>query len=284
MKHSGIRFDLTVIIGIIVSWACVILCLVLEGNRLSAFVSLSSFLLVIGGSIGATMVGFKVQELRAISTAIVDVVRPPRIDFDSVVAEMRELAVQARREGVLSLEERINQQQDEFIKAGLQLVVDGADSEVVRKILETKAVVMEARKRIGEKFFEAMGGYAPTLGIIGTVLGLVKTLGNLSEPEKLGEGIAAAFVATLYGIASANLIFLPLAAKIRANNAQEDLYYEMVQEGILSIHAGDNPVMLEEKLKAFIEEKLPEKEEKTERKKTEEREVQAVSEENAAVA
>jgi chemotaxis protein MotA len=197
---------------------------------------------------------------------------------------MRELAVQARREGVLSLEERINQSHDEFIKAGLQLVVDGADSEVVRKILETKAIVMEARKRIGEKFFEAMGGYAPTMGIIGTVLGLVKVLGNLSEPEKLGEGIAAAFVATLYGIASANLIFLPLAAKIRANNAQEDLYYEMVQEGILSIHAGDNPVILEEKLKAFTEEKVPEKTEKPEKKKPEESEAQVVSEESTVIA
>jgi chemotaxis protein MotA len=278
MKKKGLKFDITVIAGIAVAWACVILCLVLEGNRLSAFVSLSSFLLVIGGSMGATMVGFKWQELLSISKSIVEVIRPPRIDFDAIVAEMRELAVQARREGVLSLEERINHQGDEFIKLGLQLVVDGADSEVVQKILETKALVMESSKKIGEKFFEAMGGYAPTLGIIGTVLGLVKVLGNLSEPEKLGEGIAAAFVATLYGISTANLIFLPLAARIRANNAQENLYYEMVQEGVLSIHAGDNPVMLEEKLKAFIEEKMPEK---AARVRPVESEVQPVGEEGA---
>ena len=258
MNKKIMKYDLTVVIGIIIGWSCVILCLVLEGNKLSAFLSLSSFLLVFGGSLGATIVGIKLNELLSIWRVVIDVFMPPKLDFEEAITEMRDLAVQARRGGVLSLEERINLQRDDFIKTGLQLVVDGADSEVVQKILDTKAVLMETRNKTGEKFFEAMGGYAPTLGIIGTVLGLVKVLGNLSEPEKLGEGIAQAFVATLYGISTANLLFLPLAVKIKANAYRESLYYEMIQEGILSIHAGDNPVMLEEKLRAFVMDNLPE--------------------------
>jgi len=246
--------DITVIIGLVVAWTCVILCLILEGNRLSAFLSLSSFLLVFGGSFGATIIAFKVKELSSVVQSIKDVLKPPSYDFAEKIEEMKGLAAQARRGGVLSLQDNIANQSDDFIKTGLQLVVDGADSECVLKILETRSALRENQRKIGEKFFDAMGGYAPTLGIIGTVLGLVKVLGSLSEPEKLGEGIAAAFVATLYGIASANLIFLPLAAKIKANTKKESLYYEMIQEGILSVHAGENPIMLEEKLKAFIAE------------------------------
>ncbi len=228
------------------------LCLILEGNKLSAFLSLPSFLLVIGGSFGATMVAFKVNELTSVIQSVRDVLRPPHPDFVEKIAELKGFAVQARRGGVLSLEDNISKQSDEFIRTGLQLVIDGADSEIVQKILETRSVLRESQRKIGERFFDAMGGYAPTLGIIGTVLGLVKVLGSLSEPEKLGEGIAAAFVATLYGIVSANLIFLPLAARIKANIKKESLYYEMIQEGILSVHAGENPIMLEEKLKAFV--------------------------------
>lgn len=244
--------DITVIVGIVVAWTCVILCLILEGNKLSAFISLSSFLLVIGGSFGATIIAFKATELNLVIESLKDVLKPHHYDFTEKIAELKGLATQARRGGVLSLEDNIAKQDDEFIKTGIQLVIDGADSELIQKVLETRSVLRESRRKIGEKFFDAMGGYAPTLGIIGTVLGLVKTLGNLSEPEKLGEGIAAAFVATLYGIASANLIFLPLAAKIKANTKKESLYYEMIQEGILSVHAGENPIMLEEKLKAFV--------------------------------
>jgi chemotaxis protein MotA len=260
MKKWNSDVDITVILGIIGAWSCVVICLILEGNKLSAFLSLSAFILVIGGSLGATMVGFKPQDIFRITGAIMNVIRPKRRSFDALIEEMRELAVQARRGGVLSLERNITQLDDEFIKTGLQLVVDGADSEMIQKILETKAVIMAREKRAGDRFFETMGGYTPTLGIIGTVLGLVKVLGHLSEPEKLGEGIAEAFVATLYGISSANLIFLPLAAKIKANASIETIYYEMVQEGILSIHAGDNPIMLVEKLNAYRAERMPSKE------------------------
>lgn len=248
--------DITVIVGIVVAWTCVILCLILEGNKLSAFISLSSFLLVIGGSFGATIIAFKVKELNLVIQSVKDVMKPPHYDFTEKIEELKGFAMQARRGGVLSLEENISKQDDEFIRTGLQLVIDGADSELIQKVLETRSVLRENQRKIGEKFFDAMGGYAPTLGIIGTVLGLVKTLGNLSEPEKLGEGIAAAFVATLYGIASANLFFLPLAAKIKANTKKESIYYEMIQEGILSVHAGENPIMLEEKLKAFVVEHI----------------------------
>lgn len=234
------------------SWACVIIALILEGSNPASFISIGAFLLVVGGSTGATMIGFHMKDLLTIPKAAINTIKPVKVDYNVIIAQMKELAVQARRGGVLSLEEHIATQKDDYVKAGLQLVVDGADSEIIEKILETKASIAEHKLMVTAKFFDGMGGYCPTLGIIGTVLGLVKVLGNLTEPEKLGEGIAAAFVATLYGIGFANLIFLPLANKVKANVEAETLYFEMVQEAILSIHAGDNPIMLEEKLKAFL--------------------------------
>jgi chemotaxis protein MotA len=208
--------DLTVIIGIVLGWACVIICLFLEGNRLSAFLSVSAFILVIGGSLGATLVGFKFSDIPVIVKAFIAAVFPRRIDYAGSIATLKDLATQARRSGVLSLEDHIASQKDEFLKAGLQLAVDGADSEVIRKILETKASIIEEKKLTGSFFFEKMGGFTPTLGIVGTVLGLVKVLEHLTEPEKLGAGIAEAFVATLYGIASANLFFCPLRQRLGA--------------------------------------------------------------------
>jgi chemotaxis protein MotA len=165
-------------------------------------------------------------------------------------------AEKARREGLLALEDELASVDNAFVKKGMQLVIDGTDAELVRSILETELNFIQERHHKGAAILEAAGGYAPTMGIIGTVMGLVNVLGNLSNAESLGPAIATAFIATLYGIGLANLMFLPLAGKLKNRSANEVLVYEVALEGILSVQSGDNPRIVEEKLKAFLAPKL----------------------------
>jgi chemotaxis protein MotA len=170
----------------------------------------------------------------------------------SVIATLVGFATKARREGLLGLEDEIANVNDSFLKKGIQLVVDGTDIELVRSILETDLAFLETRHKLGEGFWGTMGGYAPTIGIIGTVMGLVNALSQLENASKVAGAIAVAFIATFYGIGFANLIFLPISFKLKAKSAEEVLIREVMIEGILSISAGDNPRIVEEKLKAFL--------------------------------
>jgi len=161
-------------------------------------------------------------------------------------------AERARREGLLSLEDQSKDIDDDFLKKGIQLAIDGTDPELVREIMQTGIAFLGTRHHHGANLFATMGGFAPTLGVIGTVAGLVHMLANLSDPGSMGPSIAAAFIATLYGVSSANLLFLPLANKLKHVSSEEVLVREIMTEGILSIQAGDNPRIVEEKLKAFL--------------------------------
>jgi chemotaxis protein MotA len=162
------------------------------------------------------------------------------------------LADKARRDGLLALEDDLAEVEDDFTRKGVQLVVDGTDSDLVRAILLSEIDGMAARHKANAHVFATAGGFAPTLGIIGTVLSLVHVLENLSSPATLGHSIAGAFIATLYGVGSANLVFLPVANKLKELAAEELVYREMQLEAILSIQAGDNPRMLGEKLETFL--------------------------------
>jgi chemotaxis protein MotA len=162
----------------------------------------------------------------------------------------------ARKDGILALERQSRRVDNKFLKMGMRLVVDGTPSEMVREILETEIVSLQERHKVGEQMFSTMGGYAPTLGIIGTVIGLIHMLNSLNEPAKMGPAIASAFIATLYGVALANLVFLPIGAKLKARTTEEIIAYDMMLEGILSIQAGDNPRMVEQKMLAFLPPKL----------------------------
>lgn len=225
---------------------------IIEGGHLSSLVSFPAFLIVFGGTIGATMIGFTVEELKAIPTLF-------RIGFagteyysTDMIKTLVRFAEKARREGLLALEDELVNADSQFLKKGMQLVIDGTDAELVRSILETELNFIQERHHKGAAIFEAAGGFAPTMGIIGTVMGLVHVLGNLNDADTLGPAIATAFIATLYGVASANILFLPLAAKLKNRSATEILVYEVALEGILSVQSGDNPRIVEEKLKAFL--------------------------------
>jgi len=229
---------------------------IIEGGHLSGLVSLPAFIIVFGGTIGATMVGFTIEELKATPTLF-------RIGFTGkdyhsmdMIQTLVRFAEKARREGLLALEDELANVDSQFLKKGMQLVIDGTDAELVRSILETELNFMQERHHKGAAIFEAAGGFAPTMGIIGTVMGLVNVLGNLNDADSLGPAIATAFIATLYGVASANVVFLPLAAKLKNRSSNEILVYEVALEGILSVQSGDNPRIVEEKLKAFLAPKL----------------------------
>jgi chemotaxis protein MotA len=170
----------------------------------------------------------------------------------NVVTTLVGYAGKARREGLLGLEEDITTIEDPFLKKGLQLVVDGTDGEMIREILETDTAYMQARHKVGSDMMTAAGGFAPTLGIIGAVAGLIHALGTVSDPSKLTGAIAVAFTATFYGIGFANLIFLPLGGKLQMRSKQEAFTRELTLVGVLSISAGDNPRIVEDKMKAFM--------------------------------
>jgi chemotaxis protein MotA len=249
------RIDLGIPIGLAIGLAGIVGSVMVEGGRLGAFFNLSAFLIIGGGTLGAAMV----------STTLGDVLRLPRLmhkalwgwvgaDAPSLIGTLVAAAHQARRNGVLALEPLGDDPaMDPFLARGFRLLVDGADEEAVRKILTAEILAMRRRHHRGIELLETMGGYAPTMGIIGTVLGLVHVLAQLGEggTEKLGEGIAIAFLATLYGIFSANVFCLPLAANLRGKSEEEAFRREMMLEGLLGIQAGHNPHLLAVRLEAF---------------------------------
>jgi chemotaxis protein MotA len=225
------------------------------------FARYEAFLLVFGGTIGATMVSFPMRVfLRGLSEGLRTAFVEPVYHERDVIATLVSFAEKARREGLLALENEAAALEDDFMRKGIQLVIDGRDTDIIRKILETEVLFVQERNAKAEAVFMTMGGYSPTLGIIGTVLGLIamlKQLGSLggsgNVAGQLGIATAQAFVATFFGIALANLFWLPLASKIKERAGQQLLMREIMIEGILSIQAGDNPRLLEEKLHAFLD-------------------------------
>lgn len=244
--------DLTTILGLVIGIGALLLSVILEGGHIASLFSVPAFVMIAGGTIGATAIGFTVEELKTVPTLMRIAFKDEKHDVSSLIATLVSFAEKARREGLLALEEDLNGIEDKFLKKGMQLVIDGTDAELVRSIMETELAFIQERHHKGASIFDAAGGYAPTMGIIGTVMGLVHVLGNLSDTESLGPAIATAFLATLYGIFSANILFLPIAGKLKNRSAHQVLVYEVTLEGILSVQAGDNPRIVEEKLEAFL--------------------------------
>lgn len=179
-------------------------------------------------------------------------IRPPGNDGEALIAEIVDWSNIARKQGLLGLEPLVNQQDDPFLKKGLQMLVDGVEPEAIRHMMEIDLNGQEHQDLAAAKVFEAMGIYAPTLGIIGAVFGLIAVMKNLADPSKLGHGIAAAFTATIYGIASANLFFLPIASKLKSVIGGRSREQEMIIEGLIAIAQGENPRNIEAKLAGFL--------------------------------
>ncbi|NLI94153.1 MAG: flagellar motor protein [Peptococcaceae bacterium] len=244
--------DITTILGIVLGFLGIIVGFILEGGHLSSLVALSPVLIVIVGTLGATVVGIPLDELKKLPQWIRIAFMNQSFGVEKAYFTLVRFAEKARQEGLLSLEQELETVEDKFTKQGMQLVIDGTDPEVTKNILESNIAVLENRHKIGISFFEAAGGYSPTLGIIGTVMGLVHVLGNLTDPDSLSSSIAAAFIATLYGVCLANLVYLPIATKLKIKNQMEVQTMEMILDGIISIQSGENPAILKEKLRTHL--------------------------------
>jgi len=244
--------DFATIIGFVLAIVAICGTVILEGGKLLSLINLPASVIVFVGTVAAIMVSFPMNRVAAIPALTRKAMTQENYNMEEMVSSLVMFAEKARREGLLALENDIQSSDNEFLKKGLQLIVDGTDPDLIRSILETELVFMEKELEERAAVFDSAGGYAPTLGIMGTVMGLVNVLNNLSEPSELGHSIATAFIATLYGVGSANLFWLPVGTKLKIKAKEEVLLYEMILEGILSIQAGNNPRILEEKLKSFI--------------------------------
>jgi chemotaxis protein MotA len=240
------------IIGIVVGCLGIAMGATMEGSQIAAVINPSAILIVLGGTLGATITGTSFDSIKAIPKLYKKAFSPDVLDLNGRVAELVGYAEQARRDGLLALDEQLAGIEDPYTKKGLQLVVDGTDPELVADVLEAENAAMRKRHAACTQPFEKAGGYAPTMGIIGTVFGLVHVLSNLSQPATLGPSISSAFIATLLGISSANLFYLPIAARLKQLSAEELHFREMTLEGVLAIQAGDNPRVVQEKLVAYV--------------------------------
>lgn len=246
------KFDVISIIGILLSLAAIIGGQFLEGGHIGSLVQTTAFIVVVGGTFGACMLQYSLPVFLQGLRMLTWVVMPPQVRQEEVIEDVINWGQIARRGGLLSLEPVMLEIEDAFVRKGLQLLVDGAEPEVLRETMEVEMNTYEDFQRLSARVWESAGGYAPTIGILGAVMGLIHVMENLSDPSKLGGGIAVAFVATIYGVGSANLFFLPIANKLKAIIAREMVQREMVVEGLVSIANGENPRIIENKLRGYI--------------------------------
>jgi len=244
--------DISTIVGLIVGFGALIIGFVLEGGHLGALFLLAPAIIVFGGTFGAVIASFPLKDIKNIPVWLKIAFTEKSYGALEAYETLVRFAEKARREGLLSLEQELENVEDKFTRQGMQLVIDGTDPDITRQILESNIAVMEKRHKIGISVFESAGGYSPTLGILGTVMGLVHVLGNITDPESLSKSIASAFLATLYGVCFANLLYLPIASKLKQRDKMEVASMEMIMDGILSIQAGENPSILKEKLKTHL--------------------------------
>ncbi|MDD1965721.1 flagellar motor protein [Pseudomonas sp. NPDC090203] len=245
--------DVLTLIGIILAFIAIIGGNFLEGGHLGALLNGPAALIVLGGTLAACLLQTPMSAFKRAIQIFVWILFPPRIDLQGGIDRVVNWSLTARKEGLLGLETVADTEPDAYSRKGLQLLVDGVEPETIRSILEVDFLTQESRDIQAAKVFESMGGYAPTIGIIGAVMGLIHVMGNLADPNQLGSGIAVAFVATIYGVASANLILLPVANKLKAVAVRQSRYREMLLEGLLSIAEGENPRSIELKLQGFME-------------------------------
>jgi chemotaxis protein MotA len=244
--------DIASVGGIVVAIGMILLGQALEGGHVGSILQLTAALIVFGGTIGAVLVAFPKKDFMTGMKLLKVAFGDQKADLAGLSRQLVEYASVARRDGVLALEGKLGEVQDPFLRRALQFVVDGVDATVTRDTLESAIELEFEEQTVGAKVWESAGGFAPTVGILGAVLGLIHVMENLNDPSKLGGGIATAFVATVYGVGAANLFFLPFANKIKRKLGLEKERKTLIAEGVLSIQEGINPRVLEEKLRAYV--------------------------------
>lgn len=243
--------DLATIVGIFLGSALVGLAVVLGGSP-GAYIDPPSIMIVIGGATAATLTAYPLVRFLQLPKVILKTLFAKPGDALTLVQQLVELAEVARRDGILALEASVETADDEFLVRGIQMAVDGSDPEVIESIMETELENLMDRHEAGKGLLDAFGRYAPAFGMIGTLIGLVAMLQNMDDPSKIGAGMAAALLTTLYGALMANLVFLPLADKLAQRSSEEILLRTIVIQGVMSIQAGDNPRNVQSKLMTFV--------------------------------
>lgn len=244
--------DLLSLIGIALALIAIFGGQALEGGTIGSLLQTAAFLIVAGGTIGAIVLQSPGTTFREGVLMLRWILWPPTPDGPAAVTQIVDWAQLARKDGILALEAHLDETRDKFTRNGLQMLIDGFDPEAIRNALDVEMMAWDERNLRAARIWEAAGGYAPTIGILGAVLGLIHVMENLSDPAKLGGGIAVAFVATVYGVGSANLLFLPIAGKLKALIGAELRYRELVQDGIIGIANGENPRLIAARLAGYF--------------------------------
>lgn len=245
--------DVLSLIGIVFAFAAVLGGNYLEGGQFQALLNPAAAIIVCGGTLGAALLQTPFPAFRRALVIFPWIFRPPTVDLKDGINKVVRWSMTARKEGLLGLESVIDIEKDRYSRKGLQLLVDGSEPEGLRQVMEVELVVHEERDLDAMRFYECMGGYAPTIGILGAVMGLIHVMGNLADPALLGSGIATAFTATIYGVGAANLFLLPVSSKLRSSIMRQSRFREMLIEGFMAIAEGENPKAIQMKLKGYVE-------------------------------
>jgi len=243
--------DITTILGLALGLTFILISMLLGGSP-ALFISAPSVMITVGGTISAIVISYNMKELSNIVNVMKNAVFIKEESPHDIIALLVKFAERARREGILALEKQMEDVQDTFLRNGVQLAVDGTEPELLKDIMETELYYLEERHRKGHSQMDSFANLAPAWGMIGTLIGLILMLANLSNPDKLGPGMALALITTFYGSLMANLVFIPLSTKLKERTKEELLIRQLMIQGILSIQSGDNPRIVEQKLNSFI--------------------------------
>jgi len=244
--------DLGTIIGLLLAFGGILGGQAIEGGSVGSLIQGTAAIIVLGGTFGACLIQFPLSVFIASMKSVSKALFAPKTRNRNVIAEIIRYANKARRQGIVSLESDVENIEDPFLKKALNMAVDGVEPKALRETMEVEMANMEEEGELPIKFWEAAGGYSPTIGIIGAVLGLIHVMENLADPSKLGQGIAVAFVATVYGVTMANVVYLPIAGKLKLRHKASMVAKEIILAGVVSILEGENPRLIEDKLKSYL--------------------------------
>jgi chemotaxis protein MotA len=244
--------DITTILGLFLGVGAVLTSFLMEGGHISALIQIPAIILVVFGTFGAAVVTTSLSQLLNLPKLFRIILFERKLNAQQLIELIYNLSQKSRKNGLLSLEKDLAHIDDSFLKKAIQLAIDGFETTKIREILEIEMSYMHERHKIGSAFFQKLGGFSPTLGIIGTVLGLIHALGSMEDSSNMAGAIASAFIATLWGVSLANLIYLPIADKLKGKHQDEAIYLEIISEGVVSLAMGDNPRVIRMKLLSFL--------------------------------
>lgn len=247
--------DIATLLGVISSFGLVIAA-ILMGGGITLFINIPSLMIVVGGTLGTTMINYPLKEVFGAIGVGKNVFFTKTLSVEEVINQFIEFGNKARREGILALESDVKDIEDPFLKKGIQLSVDGLEPQAIQSIMDTEVDFLRERHQLGAEIFSTMGTFAPALGMIGTLIGLVQMLQSMDDPSSIGPSMAVALLTTFYGSVMANLICMPVAGKLRTRSKEETLVKDMIIEGVISLTKGENPRILEQKMLSFVSPKL----------------------------